>query len=301
MSAAQPKPQPAGIPYLTIFGIVGTAVGIISFVQGISSSIRRRRFKGAEEEFLRYVESNKVISESLSQVEQYQKAKDSLRNEIETQIPKQARIAYLSNRLEQLKDDLHRSYREYEGIRKELSRDHVASELDQSIRDAVTASTPQRRVQESRNLYMLTLVILLLVFNVLPIGPNNYFRIVGNSIEYNIATLAAVMLAGGLCLIPVWLLLLSFVSNNNTVLWRFQRISAIRKKASLGLLLLIPTVAVIIGFYYWNIAWISYFYHGVYNGNWINYAEAAFNISVVSFSIVVAIPISLWQRRTTAR
>lgn len=242
-----------------------------------------------------------MISESLSQVEQYQKAKDSLRNEIETQIPKQARIAYLSNRLEQLKDDLHRSYREYEGIRKELSRDHVASELDQSIRDAVTASTPQRRVQESRNLYMLTLVILLLVFNVLPIGPNNYFRIVGNSIEYNIATLAAVMLAGGLCLIPVWLLLLSFVSNNNTVLWRFQRISAIRKKASLGLLLLIPTVAVIIGFYYWNIAWISYFYHGVYNGNWINYAEAAFNISVVSFSIVVAIPISLWQRRTTAR
>src|SRR5579859_5275932 len=142
---------------------------------------------------MRYVESDKVISESLNQVEQYQRAKDSLRNEIETQIPRQARIAYLNNRLEQLKDDLYRSYREYENVRKELSKDHVTSELDRSIRDAVTASMPPHRVQERRNLYILTLVVLLLVFNVFPIGPYNYFRIIDDSIYRSVAALIVAM------------------------------------------------------------------------------------------------------------
>ena len=297
MAVAHAQPQPSGIPYLTIFGIVGTLVGIAAAVQQFTSSIRRRRFQNAEDRLLLAVESSEVISASLSQVEQYKRVKDSLRNEIETQIPKQARIAYLSNRLAQLKDDLYRTYREYESVRKELSRDQETSELDRSIRDAVSASMPPHRMQESRNLYMLSLVIILLLSNVIPYGPDYYFRAVGDSTNFTVANLIIVMISGALCLVLLWLLLLSFVSNSNSLLLRFQRLHRLPKMALAACPVLVAVLAAILGFILWDRAGYEQYVQYQFPVGLLNYAEAAFNTSVVALSIGIAVPISLWQRR----
>jgi hypothetical protein len=296
-AAAPAKHQPAGVPYLTIFGIVGTVIGILAAIQQFTSSVRRRRFQGAEENFLRAVESSKTISESLTQVEQYKRVKDSLRNEIETQIPKQARVAYLSNRLEQLKDDLYRSYRDYETVRKELGKDQDTSELDRSIRDAVSSSLPTRRVQEIRNLYMLSLVIVLLLFNLSPQGPDIYFRAIANSTDYAASDLIFLMAAGALVLVLVWLLLLSFVPSSSRIILRFQSLSGAWKTALLACPVLIAGLAITIGFILWDHG--TYVQYVQYNDPWeFNYyAKEAFNVAVIAFSIGIAVPISLRQRR----
>lgn len=301
MAATPSGHHSSGIPYLTIFGAVGTAIGILAAVQQFSSAIRRRRFQDAEERLLRAVESSKVISDSLSQAEQYSKARDNLRNEIEVQIPKQARVAYLNNRLEQLQDDLYRIYREYEVVRKELGGSQQTSELDQSIRDAISVSLPPRRIQESRTFYILSLVIILLLFNISSFGPDTYFSVVGDSIEYAAYYIAIVLVSGALCLVLVWLLLLSFVSNRNILLLRLQKLRKRSKIVLLAFPVVIAAVTVSIGFILWNRASYEYFIQAHNVSDLINYAEAAFNVSVVAFSVGVAVPISLRQRRVWQR
>ena len=87
-----------------------------------------------------------------------------MRHEIETQVPKQARNAYLADRLNQLTEDLYRTYRSYQDVRRELSDAQPITELDRRIRDAIEVSIiPSRRVRESRNLYLLFLVVILVI------------------------------------------------------------------------------------------------------------------------------------------
>jgi hypothetical protein len=297
MAAAHAKPQSSGVPYLTIFGVVGTAFGLLGVFQQFTSSIRNRKYSRAQQKLLRVVDSSEVINESLSKVEQYKKEEESLRTQVEVQVPKQARIVYLTNRLEQVTNDLLRSYRQYEDVRKELDENAETTELNQNIRDVISALLPQRSMQESRYLYMLSLVILLLVFNISPIGPSDYFHIVENSLNSDPGTLAAVMLSGALCLIPVWLLCLSFVSNGNPVWMWFQKLNRIPRLALSACPMLVSAAAVALGFILWDRASYDYYIQGLSVTTAVNYVEALFNISVIAFSIGVAVPASVRQRR----
>jgi seryl-tRNA synthetase len=154
LAAGHTSAQSSGFPTLTVFGIVGTTIGIIAAAQQFLSGYKRRNYKSAEEKFLKAIEASEAISSSLSQVKQYQAIRERLRKEIESQIPKQARNAYLVNRLEQLTDDLHQIYADYQDVRRELGEGNIADELDQRVRDAIRMSTPSRRARERRSLYM---------------------------------------------------------------------------------------------------------------------------------------------------
>jgi len=298
MAAAHAKPQSSGIPYLTIFGVVGAAIGILGVSQQFTSSIRNRKYARAQEKLLRAVDSSEVISESQSKLDQYKQEEESKRIQVQVEIPKQARIVYLTNRLEQVADDLLRSYREYESVRKELDENaETTTQLSQDIRDVISTLIPQRSMQESRYLYMLSLVILLLVFNISPIGPNDYFHIVENSLNSDPGTLAAAMLSGALCLIPVWLLCLSFVSNGNPAWVWFQKRNRTSRMILVACPILVSAAAVAVGFILWDRATYDYYIQGLSVTTAVNSVEALFNISVIAFSIGVAVPISVRQRR----
>jgi ATP-dependent Lon protease len=123
---------------------------VTAFAAGpLTSSWPVRKYKGAEEKFLKAIEASEAISSSLSQVKQYQAIRERLRKEIETQIPKQSRNVYLVNRLEQLTDDLHQTYADYQDVRRELGEGDIANELDQRVRDEIRMSTPSCRLENA--------------------------------------------------------------------------------------------------------------------------------------------------------
>jgi hypothetical protein len=51
MAAGHAKTQPPGIPYLTVFGVIGTFIGVVAATQQFISAFRRRKYASAEKSF----------------------------------------------------------------------------------------------------------------------------------------------------------------------------------------------------------------------------------------------------------
>src|SRR5262245_6225806 len=112
-----------GISFLTIFGIVGTLVGIIAFTLQVSGTFRRRKFKRAEEALMEAIEANQDIASVRREFRE-------LSSQIEVEIPRQARDAYLKERLQQVELNIHDAYKEYVTLTNEMSREQITSSLD---------------------------------------------------------------------------------------------------------------------------------------------------------------------------
>ena len=197
--------------------VIATIIGIVAGGQQLISAFRRRKYRRAEDKFLEAIEADENIEQAKIQVEQYEKLKQSMRHEIETQIPRQARIAYLSDRFDQLTEDLYRNYRDYENVRRELSESQAVSELDRRVRDAIEISIiPNRKIRERRNIYMFALLTALIVFNVSPIRISDYFYILDYSYKSSGTTILVTMLLGAICLTLMLLVLFSFFPTRTT-------------------------------------------------------------------------------------
>jgi hypothetical protein len=211
-TASHAATKSAGVPIATIFGTIGSAVGIVGFGTQLRTNRRRKRYEHAEEKLLEAIDSSEVIERATLEVRQYDQLKSSLRNEIETQIPKQARIAYLTDRLDQLTEDLHSVYRAYEDARRELAKEQPVSELDERIREAIELSiTPARKLRERRVIYLASLVVALILFNIDPFRLNSYFYILGYSNDATPLSIVTTMAIGVICLTLIVLISLTFL------------------------------------------------------------------------------------------
>ena len=200
-----------------MMGIIGTIIGIVAGSQQLFSAIRRRKFQRAEDKLLEAIEADVRIDDAKAEVERYDSLKASMRYEVETQIPKQARNAYLKDRLDQLTEDLDRTYRDYQDVRRELSQAEPVTDLDRGIRDAIEASIiPGCKIRESRNSYMLALLIALIFFNIGPFHVNSYFHILGHSDKSTVSSIIVTMISGAICLALLALVCFSFLPNNTT-------------------------------------------------------------------------------------
>jgi hypothetical protein len=218
LTIAGANTQQPGISLLTVMGIIGTIIGIVAGSQQLFSAIRRRKFRRAEDKLLEAIEADVRIDDAKAEVERYDSLKASLRDEVETQIPKQARNAYLKDRLDQLTEDLDRTYHDYQDVRRELSQAGPITDLDRGIRDAIEASTiPGRKFRESRNFYMLALLIALIFFNGAPFHVSSYFHILSYSDESTGSSIVVTMISGAICLALLALVCFSFLPNNTTV------------------------------------------------------------------------------------
>ena len=217
LTIAGANTQQSGISLLTVMGIIGTIIGIVAGSQQLFSAIRRRKFRRAEDKLLEAIEADVRIDDAKAEVERYDSLKTSLRDEVETQIPKQARNAYLKDRLDQLTEDLDRTYRDYQAVRRELSQAEPVTDLDRGISDAIEASIiPGRKIRESRNSYMLALLIALVFFNSAPFHVSDYFHILGHSDRSAGSSIIVTTIAGAICLALLALVCFSFLPNNTT-------------------------------------------------------------------------------------
>ena len=217
LTIAGANTQQSGLSLLTVMGIIGTIIGIVAGSQQLFSAIRRRKFQRAEDKLLEAIEADVRIDDAKAEVERYDSLKASMRYEVETQIPKQARNAYLKDRLDQLTEDLDRTYRDYQDVRRELSQAEPVTDLDRGIRDAIEASIiPGRKIRGSRNSYMLALLIALIFFNIEPFHVNSYFHILGHSDKSTVSSIIVTMISGVICLALLALVCFSFLPNNTT-------------------------------------------------------------------------------------
>jgi uncharacterized membrane protein YhiD involved in acid resistance len=103
----------SGISWLAILGVVGTLVGIIAFTIQVNDVVRRRKFKRAGEALMEAIQANQDIASVRRELR-------DLSSQIEVEIPRQAREAYLKERLQQVELVISGAYREYRSISDEL-------------------------------------------------------------------------------------------------------------------------------------------------------------------------------------
>jgi hypothetical protein len=150
--------------------------------------------------------------EASRDIEPVRREFEELRSQIEVEIPRQARRAYLKERLNQVELNLGDTYREYCAITAELGAEHVSSSLDKRLQAVIEASIiPERRNQERRSAVISVLLALLLLTSVSPYSVSHlaydYFNVLGYSDEWTDAGLYSTFALGTLVLAGVALLL----------------------------------------------------------------------------------------------
>jgi hypothetical protein len=214
--AAPPAAHPSGVSLLVIFGIIGTIIGIAAAIQQFTSALTRRKFRRAEDSFFEAVQASRDIP---SVKEEF----NSLRSQIEVQIPRQAKEVYLAERLDQLERDLYNTYREYQRISNELPNRRVESDMDRRLREVVENSiAPARRIQERRIIYILILLFALIIVDLSPINLrgfiNYYFDSLGYSDQWTTASLVSNFIAGVLVITIVMLISITLLPKRITKL-----------------------------------------------------------------------------------
>lgn len=296
-------PSQQGISALTVFGIIGTAIGIAAAIQQFSSAIRRRKFARAEEKLLEAIESDDRIRISREQIEHYGELKNALLKEIKSEVPKRARIAYLHDRLNQLSADLYKTYHGYEDVRRQLANEGLSTELDRRVSQAIEGTIiPSRRIIESHNLYMLTLLISLIVFNVGPLRLSSYFYILGYSDRSTGLAITTTIGLGVICVTLATLVGLSFLPGNAR-----SRIARLRRM-TLSLFILIGATLFCSllwgGFYERSLAvsndQFTYYYNSPI-GSEETTAGFCYNVAVIILAVTMGIFIFSRQRGRIAQ
>jgi hypothetical protein len=292
--ASHASPKGSGVPIGAIFGTVGSMVGIIAFAMQLHTNHRRKRYERAETKLLDAIDSSDVIKQATLEVKQYEDLKSSLRNEIETQIPRQARIAYLTDRLDQLSEDLHTVYRAYEDARRELSEVQPVSELDQRIRETVELSIiPATKLRDRRNIYLASLVVALILFNINPFRLNEYFYTLGYSDNSSPDSIILAMALGAVCLTLLVLIVRTF--HHKTIAPGKRGIKFLL--GVLGLSVVLIPVLLWGGFYFRSEAiFTSQFAYSDITGQ-LTEASLLFNAVVILVSVEVAAFVRFMQAR----
>lgn len=159
---------------------IGVLVGLIAGVQQIGTALRRRRYRHAEEKLLETASRALDAEVAERDVAKYQALRESLRRQVEDEVPLEGRRVYLRARLDDLRQQIGADVREYERLAAELSElearpgEPLDARLRTVIEDSVRPSYVERR-QHDR------LVVVLLVILVLAaLSPYEIWRLLFN-------------------------------------------------------------------------------------------------------------------------
>src|SRR4051812_48602766 len=181
---AEQKTQSRGDGIWQQFLVVAAIIGFLAAVQQLWKWLRDRKLDKAQEEALRIIAQQLDAEGTRLKAEQYEKILLSLRSQVEREVPRQARAAYLTNRIKALSTTIARDFEEYKAAKVELAEltSRPKEELDASIVDVVRreispALSSQRRMQ----VLTVLMVILVLVANLVPL---NLYELTGRAFYF---------------------------------------------------------------------------------------------------------------------
>jgi hypothetical protein len=195
----------SGISVLAIFTLIAGVVAIAAFALQVNDKLKGRKFRRAEEALMEAVEASRDIESARREFQ-------GLRTQIEVEVPRQARYAYLKERLERVEIDLSNAYREHVTITNELASEQITSKLDERLRAVIEISIlPERKRQERRGAVISVLLVLLFLTSLSPYSVSSlayqYFNILGYSDQWTDAGLYSAFALGALVMAGVVLLL----------------------------------------------------------------------------------------------
>jgi hypothetical protein len=284
---------------VSVWGAIAVVITIVSgvaAVQQLGSWAGRRRLQGAQDELLRTFQLSVDTNEAKKNFEENTTRLNALRQQIEVQVPVQARRDYLKERLEQLRRDLYRDFQEYEDITRELAESTSDSAIDSQIRKVIeTAIIPRRTLSDRRSIGMLVLMVTLIVISISPLRPSDlivsYFDSLGYSSYFPLSNLF-LALGLGIAMFTGLLLLALPMIPGNTRPWIFVRSLMSRKRGLLALALCMALLTVGIYSRLWGIwdgANTLFTPHGELPRItlMLTIAGSCFNLFVLTFSILL--------------
>jgi hypothetical protein len=205
-----------------IAGVIATVLCALAALQGLATWIRRRSLQKTQDELLRNYRLTADADEARKDFTEYSNRLSALREQIEIQVPIQARRDYLRERLAQLRHNLYDDFREYQQIEQELGETIPLTDIDSQIRTIIQNSiVPQRVMQDRRSLGTLILVLTLIAINLSPLSLNgiiySYFSVLGYSNQSSLVQIAATVLEGAAVLSAVLVLAASLFSRRSRI------------------------------------------------------------------------------------
>jgi hypothetical protein len=206
-----PRPS-SGISPWNIFLAIAAVVGVSAAVQQLLSFITGRRRQKALEQFAEDVADRIDTRSTEKQLSRLRQLRDGIQDQIENQLPHEARRAYLKNRLDTLASSIGEVFAEYQAIERELALDVSDSPLEASLREVVeTTIVPAYRQRERYQRQLRLLLIVTLVLLISPISPGYlvfapigaYFTVTGEPDSYLPAALVNTILLGSLAVAAV--------------------------------------------------------------------------------------------------
>ncbi len=180
MISASPAPVVTllGVPltYPAIISAIVGAIGVAAAVQQLTSWILRRKYEKAENRLLEILQQQ-VDAEEVQrfgeavrqQVKEYERQQARLREQIEEEIPREARRLYTQQRLDALVQSLGRDYVEYEELRASQEMASGSHALPEEIRALIANQIlPEYLEQKRRDRRTALLIVALVVLAFVP-------------------------------------------------------------------------------------------------------------------------------------
>jgi hypothetical protein len=146
-------------------GAVGVVVGLIAGIQQIATTLRRRRFSRAERRVLETVARALDAESAAEDVAKYEALRESLRRQVEDEVPLEARRVFLRTQIDHLRQRIGADVTEFERLRGQLARleaqrvEPLDARLDEVVERAIRPPYAKRRGNETAILVMVSLLL----------------------------------------------------------------------------------------------------------------------------------------------
>lgn len=224
---------------------ISVVITILAGSQQLISLIQRRRLRRAEERLLEIAASQLDAESAKAEAATYEALKRTLRDQVDNELPIEARRIFISNRLEQLRESIGDQYEEYERLERELGQLASVTPLDQRIRDVISARiSPLHLRRQRRERIIVASVGFLVLLSLSPVSlgffVQRYFELLEEPDDELLGNVITAVLVGAAAVsIGVWALIRFSASRLG---WR----PAFRHMVSIGILIWVGGVATLI-------------------------------------------------------
>jgi hypothetical protein len=185
----------------------GVIISILAGVHYFYSLISRRRIQAAEDRYFETLASQHDAEEAKQDVAAYETLRAQLRDQVDKEVPREARRIFIENRRDQLVNSIGEQFDEYERLGREVAAMPEANSLDDRVRQVIEARVaPLYRRSQRRERALAFGIGVLVIVSLIPISPGQlifaYFAVLREPDEWTVGTIllacsVAVAVLGG--------------------------------------------------------------------------------------------------------
>lgn len=224
----------------------GGVVGLIAGLYTLVDAVQRRKYRPMEDQTIALMAKAQDVETVKQDYDKYSVLRESLRLQVEKEVPQEARRVYLRSRLDTLQASIGAEVDEYQRLRDELTRveGQEPSPLDARLRPVIEESIRPGYVRRRRNERLVVgILVLLLLTTISPLAPRGFVGGIWQSYSHSIknpayapaADLNSSLLTGGVAVALAILALVRWrIARGRFVAPRQIRIGAIVAAAGLA-------------------------------------------------------------------